>query len=168
MMRQHNSGMKKGLARWRRDWRCRGLSGSAAVDFAIVLPVFLAVLFGIIQFGSVLYLHNNMVNAAREAAQRMSVAELDKPAAEAYVQNYLAEWNLPFQANATLPGPGVNGDVTMQVTVPAADAALINFPVTWPGNLMAEATMRLVEKTQRATDQRMGATTMAARAPNER
>jgi Flp pilus assembly protein TadG len=143
MTKQHSSGMKRGLARWRRDWRRRGRSGSAAVEFAIMLPVFLAILFGIIQFGSVLFLHNNMVNAAREAARRMSVAELDKPAAEAYVQNYLAGWNLPFQVNATVPAPGViNGDVIMQVTVPAADAALINFPIAWPGNLVAQATMR--------------------------
>src|SRR3546814_2393043 len=81
---------------WRQDWQQRARSGAAAVEFAIVLPVFLMILFGIIQFGSVLFLHNNMVNAAREAARRMSVAELDKAGAETYAETYLAGWNLTF------------------------------------------------------------------------
>jgi len=128
---------------WRSDWRARGRSGAAAVEFAIVLPIFLMILFGIIQFGSVLFLHNNMVNAAREAARRMSVAELDAAAAETYAENYLAGWGLTFDVDATEPAAGVpNGDVSVQITVPAADAALINFPIPWPGNLVAQATMR--------------------------
>lgn len=128
------------IATWREDWRARGRSGSTAVEFAILLPIFLAILFGIIQFGSVMFLHNNMVNAARESVRRMSVAELDKPGAEAYAQNYLAGWNLTFNVNAT--EPPTTTDVSMTITVPAADAALINFPITWPGNLVAQASMR--------------------------
>ncbi|WP_193370767.1 TadE/TadG family type IV pilus assembly protein [Pelagibius marinus] len=125
---------------WREDWRKRGRSGSAAVEFAILLPVFLAILFGIIQFGSVMFLHNNMVNAAREAVRRMSVAELNTTEAETYARNYLAGWNLTFNVNAT--EPPTTTDVSMTISVPAADAALINFPITWPGNLVAQASMR--------------------------
>lgn len=132
--------IKTRLARWRRDWRERGRSGAAAVEFALVLPIFLLLLFGIIQFGSVLFLHNNMVNAAREAVRRMSVAEMTGPEAEVYVQNYLADWNLTFSPTAT--EPPATTDVTMQITVPASEAALINFPITWPGNLVAQASMR--------------------------
>ena len=88
---------------WIKDLRRRGDSGSAAVEFAIVLPIFLAILFGIIQFGSVLFLHNNMVNAARETARRMSVAELTAANAPAFAQNYLAGWNLVFNVNAAEP-----------------------------------------------------------------
>ncbi|MEO3429573.1 TadE family protein [Pelagibius sp. CAU 1746] len=129
-------------ARWRRDWRRRADSGSAAVEFAILLPIFLAILFGIIQFGSVMFLHNNMVNAAREAARRMSVDEsFDEAQAEAYAQNYLAGWNLTFSFPNTVAQPG-SPDVSIEITVPAADAALINFPITWPGNLVAQASMR--------------------------
>jgi len=125
---------------WRQDWKARGRSGAAAAEFALVLPIFLAMLFGIIQFGSVLFLHNNMVNAAREAVRRMSVAEMNGPEAEAYVMNYLANWNLNFSPTAT--EPPATTDVSMTITVPAAEAALINFPITWPGNLVATASMR--------------------------
>lgn len=126
---------------WRGDWERRSRSGAAAVEFALVLPLFLLLLFGIMQFGTVMFLHNNMVNAAREAARRMSVAELDKPQAEAYARNYLAAWNVEFEVTATPPA-APNGEVSVVITVLAADAALVNFPISWPGNLVAEATMR--------------------------
>lgn len=128
------------LARWRADWRRRGRSGAAATEFALVLPIFLALLFSIIQFGSVLFLHNNMVNAAREAVRRMSVAEMTGAEAQTYAQTYLAGWSLTF--NITTTEPPATTDVSMQISVPAAEAALINFPITWPGNLVAQASMR--------------------------
>lgn len=128
---------------WLKDLKRRGESGAAAVEFAIVLPIFLAMLFGIIQFGAVLFLHNNMVNAARETARRMAVAELTAAQADAFAQTYLAGWNVTFNVFATEPAPGtINGDVFVQITAPAADAALINFPLPWSGNLVAEVTMR--------------------------
>jgi Flp pilus assembly protein TadG len=128
---------------WRQDWKARGRSGAAATEFALMLPIFLALLFGIIQFGSVLFLHNNMVNAARETVRRMSVAELDAATAPAFAQSYLSNWSITFTVTATEPAPGVtNGDVTVQISAPAADAALVNFPMAWPGNLVAQATMR--------------------------
>jgi hypothetical protein len=53
----------------------------------------------------------------------------------------LSDWNLTFSVTAT-PAAVPNGDVSVQITVPAADAALVNFPIAWPGNLVAQATMR--------------------------
>jgi Flp pilus assembly protein TadG len=125
---------------WRQDWQERARSGAAAVEFAIVLPIFLMILFGIIQFGSVLFLHNNMVNAARETVRRMAVAELDAATAPTYAQNYLSDWSLTFTVTAS--EPPTTPEVSVQISVPAADAALVNFPIAWPGNLVAEASMR--------------------------
>src|SRR3546814_17053231 len=80
---------------WRADWRQRARSGAAAVEFAIVLPIFLMLLFGIIQFGSVLFLHNNMDNAERETARRMAVDEsFDAAQAQSYAETYLSDWHL--------------------------------------------------------------------------
>jgi len=133
----------KARRNWLKDWRKRGESGAAAVEFAIVLPIFLVMLFGIIQFGSVLFLHNNMMNAARETARRMAVAELTAAQADPFAQTYLAGWNVAFTVFATEPAVGVvNGDVFVRITAPAADAALINFPLPWSGNIVAEVTMR--------------------------
>jgi Flp pilus assembly protein TadG len=122
---------------WRADWKARSRSGAAAVEFAIVLPIFLMILFGIIQFGSLMFLHGNMLNAARDTVRRMSVGELTAATAPAHAQTYLADWGLTFTVAANDVG-----DVSVQISVPTADAAIVNFPVTWPGNLVADATMR--------------------------
>ena len=50
--------------------------GQALVEFAIVLPIFLLVLFGLIEFGYMLYSQMTVSNAAREAA-RAAVVDPD-------------------------------------------------------------------------------------------
>ena len=52
---------------WRRN------EGSSAVEFALVLPLFLLLMFGAADFGFVVYTQSVMFNAAREAARRMAV-----------------------------------------------------------------------------------------------
>ena len=47
--------------------------GSAAPLF--MTPVFMLFIFGITSFASTMFIHSNMLNAAREAARRMSVTE---------------------------------------------------------------------------------------------
>jgi hypothetical protein len=81
-----------------------------------------------------------MVNAARETVRRMAVAELDAATAPTYAQNYLSDWSLTFTVTAS--EPPTTPEVSVQISVPAADAALVNFPIAWPGNLVAEASMR--------------------------
>ena len=49
--------------------------GAIGVEFAMILPVLMLFILGIITFGWVFYLQNNMETAAREAARRMAVAE---------------------------------------------------------------------------------------------
>jgi Flp pilus assembly protein TadG len=53
--------------------------GTAAIEFAIVLPVLLAIVFGIIEFGAILYNQAVITNASREAA-RFSAAFYTNPA----------------------------------------------------------------------------------------
>ena len=74
MMRpKGGDGIKSSVASLRRFAACR--RGTSAVEFVLVLAPMVMFLFGIIGFGLVTYAHNNMVNAAREAARRLSVAE---------------------------------------------------------------------------------------------
>lgn len=52
-------------------------SGASAVEFALILPVFLAIMFGIVVFGSYLAVVHGVQQLAAEAA-RSSVAGLDE------------------------------------------------------------------------------------------
>ena len=53
----------------------RSRNGSVAAELALSVMVLVMFLFGIITFGWILFLDNNMETAAREGARRMAVAE---------------------------------------------------------------------------------------------
>ncbi len=54
----------------RNDRSARDASrGQALVEFALVIPMFLAMLFGIVDLGRVVWANNSLANAAREAAR---------------------------------------------------------------------------------------------------
>jgi Flp pilus assembly protein TadG len=61
-----------------RTRRRRRTHGQSLVEFAVVLPVFLLILSGIIDFGFLLYSRMTVINAAREGA-RVVVAATDTP-----------------------------------------------------------------------------------------
>ena len=48
-------------------------NGSAVVEFAIVLPILLLIVFGIINFGVLMYNQSVITNAAREGARWASI-----------------------------------------------------------------------------------------------
>ena len=47
----------------------RSESGASAVEFALLLPVLMMILFGIIEFGMALYRQAILTNASREGAR---------------------------------------------------------------------------------------------------
>ena len=121
----------------------RSRRGAAAAEFALVVPVFMLLLFGVTAFASTLFIENNMVNAARESVRQIAV--LDVPFAGADVQcdsaqaqtvgtaeyvacTYLTFWGTDFTVNASDNCPGVAGDVraTVQITLDASQAAIMD------------------------------------------
>ncbi len=70
----------------------QGSPGAAAVEFALVLPLFLVLLFGVVEFGLIMYAKGIITQASREGARYGVVYCLTpktKSGIEAYVQNYL-------------------------------------------------------------------------------
>lgn len=77
--------------------------GAAATEFALLLPVFLLILFGIIEFGMIMYGREVVTNAAREGARAGIVQGPPKRTAG----------NITTIANNYLTGTGINqADVT--------------------------------------------------------
>lgn len=60
-----------------RRWRTRGERGQSLVEFAMVLPLLLLVLFAIIDFGRIYQGHVTLTNAVREGARLGAVGESD-------------------------------------------------------------------------------------------
>lgn len=131
--------------------------GAAASEFALVLPLFILCLFGIISFSSTLFMENNMVNAAREAVREMAVTDATfSPgavtcdseeaaivgSAEYIACTYLTFWGTDFTVNASDDCP-VEEQATVQVTLDASRAALMDiFGFFRDKSLSAEVSMR--------------------------
>ena len=71
-----------------------------AVEFAFVLPVLLMIVAGIIQFGAIFFLQNNMSNAAREAARALAVGSIETTSETTdLVEQRLVNWGVTFAVN---------------------------------------------------------------------
>ena len=127
------------------DQAARSESGASAVEFAFTLPILVLMITGIIQFGLILFLQNNMANVARDASRRLAVGEITKVEAEAEIQNRLVNWGSTFTVTITEPNPADpnDKDIDVVVTVPLADAAVLDpFGFFQSGTLQADVTMR--------------------------
>jgi Flp pilus assembly protein TadG len=62
------------VARRVRDWLSRGESGQALVETAIVLPVLLVLVFGVVMAGRVVHAKIAVQSAAREAGRELATA----------------------------------------------------------------------------------------------
>ena len=127
------------------DWR-RSDSGATAVEFAFVLPVLLMIMAGIIQFGAVFFLQNNMANAAREAARALAVGSIEtKAESKQLVEQKLVNWGVTFGVATSIPDPGnaADTDFTVTITAPLSEAAIFDYlGVFEGGTLRASASMR--------------------------
>src|SRR5262245_30859537 len=107
---------------WWRDER-----GISAVEFAMVLPVLVAMLLGVVQYGSVFLVQMRMNDTARDTARRLAVGDLStQSAGEAFALAQLSDWPAVFQVTANLPEPP-DRDIAVTITVPMTDAAILNF-----------------------------------------
>jgi len=91
--------------------------GSVAVEFALLLPVLLLIIFGVIDFGRAINAQITLTQAAREGARLASLGAVN-PAVQNRVT--LAATNLsPVTATVTsscLPGAGVGVDAVVTVS----------------------------------------------------
>ncbi len=125
-------------------------SGANAVEFAIVVPVLLLIVLGIIQFGIILFTYNNMVQAAREAARTLAVQETTAADAQTIALNQLGFSGLAFTVTICEPaGPTCSApldpasDVSVMITVPLSEATIVDILGLFStGDLQATVTMR--------------------------
>jgi len=83
----------------------RDRKGVAAVEFALILPLLVVLLFGIIEFGLLLYNKQVITNASREGARAgiVQAPRLTVPQIRAVVNNYAKAYLITFAASD--PGP---------------------------------------------------------------
>jgi Flp pilus assembly protein TadG len=95
--------------------RRRSDRGAAAVEFALVLPVLLLVIFGIVDFGRMLYIKITLTQAAESSARATAILGDEQGTQEAYTAiGDLDRDNLDKPAVTACPSPP---DPTQNATV---------------------------------------------------
>ncbi|MBM7866194.1 hypothetical protein GTO89_05425 [Heliobacterium gestii] len=93
--------------------------GQALVEFALILPLFLMLLFGVIEFGRILWHHSHLDQAARETLRLVSIG-----ADRAMVKGRLIQLTVPLAGNCSASeGSGADdlgNSCTRIVLTPAA------------------------------------------------
>uniref|UniRef100_A0A7C3UXT5 Pilus assembly protein n=1 Tax=Desulfobacca acetoxidans TaxID=60893 RepID=A0A7C3UXT5_9BACT len=105
--------------------RLKNQQGAAVVEFALLAPLFVALLFGVVEFGLSIYSKEVITNASREGA-RFGVVYCSprKTAAQikAQVQDYLTKAGFTDAADITVspdPPPSTSGSpLTVSVKYP--------------------------------------------------
>lgn len=105
--------------------------GAAVVEFALIVPVLLLLVFGITQFGRAYYLQTTISGAARESARVMalrnnqaSAAAAARAAAQPLVLNQITITNCPAESSS-------QSDATTTVT--------IRYPMSFVSGLFGNA-----------------------------
>jgi Flp pilus assembly protein TadG len=123
------------------------------LEFAIVLPIFLLLVFGIIEMGCVMMLNQVATNASREACRRAVIAGTTQDQVLAIVERYLDDSGVSKTGRVVTITDGAGNPVTVQsirshdpVTVtiqfPYSENTLGFTAITGGRNLVSRSTMR--------------------------
>lgn len=106
-----------------------GESGAIALEFALVAPLFLVLLGGLIEFGNIFLVRAEMTTTARETVRRVSVGALTEKSAVAFAEERLttvsaAKFSVDVD-ETELDDDLV--DVVVSIDVPLADVMWLDF-----------------------------------------
>ena len=94
----------------------RDHNGQSLVEFALVLPVFILILFGIFEFGRLWETMNILTSSAREGVRVASVTAPNIGNVQTAVQNILSAGNVTG-ATINVTGPNTLREVTVTVQI---------------------------------------------------
>jgi Flp pilus assembly protein TadG len=130
--------------------KTKGQRGASAIEFAIILPVLLVILVGIMEFGYVMYAKEVITNASREGARRGIVFSDPRPtdaeivqAVNDYCSNLIPTATVTTQV--TRVGDAAGDPLTVSVNYLHSFWVLHNlaFGIAGPIDLGAETVMRM-------------------------
>jgi Flp pilus assembly protein TadG len=125
----------------------RNRRGAAAVEFAVVAPLFFLMVFGMIEFGRMIMVQQVITNASREGARMGVLDGATTASVQAAVQNYLQGASVQGAQVTVNPDPpssaGYGAPVTISVSVNFNQVSWLPSPMFLGGQaLSATSVMR--------------------------
>lgn len=121
----------------------RSEKGQSLVEFALVVPLLLVLLFGIIDFGRVFHVYLTLDHAGREAARAASIGK-DDLTVKTVAVNDASSINLTDDKISINPSPRSSGtDVTITITYKIDFLTPIIAQMVGPFDLKNKTVMRV-------------------------
>ena len=118
--------------------------GAAMVEFALILPVLVLILFGVIEFGRMVMVHQVLVNASREGARLAVLPGTTSAQVQNTIDGYMASAGITGHT-ATFPDPNTippGQSLTVSVSVPYEDVSWGGMYYLGDAELEADVVMR--------------------------
>jgi Flp pilus assembly protein TadG len=133
----------------RKPWRMsRGRRvGAAAVEFAIVAPLFFLLVFGMVEFGRMVMVQQVITNASREGARKAVLDGASSSNVKSSVVTYMSSGGITIAtSNVTIdpsdPSTAASGSpVTVTVSVPFNQVSWLPSPMFLGSRMMTASTV---------------------------
>jgi Flp pilus assembly protein TadG len=121
--------------------------GASAVEFAIVAPIFILLIFGMIEYGRMVMVQQLITNAAREGARQAVLDGATTANVQSTVTTYLSNSSVSGATVTVSPDPpsnaGAGDPVTVNVSIPFTQVSWLPSPMYLGATTMtASAVMR--------------------------
>lgn len=126
---------------------CRKRFGAAAVEFALVAPLFFLLIFGMVEFGRMVMIQQVLTNATREGARKAVLDGATSTNVKSSVVTYMSNGGVTIStSNVTIsptnPATATGGDpVTVTVSVPFSQVSWLPSPMFLGGRQMTASTV---------------------------
>ena len=130
----------------------RNRRGAAAVEFAMVAPLFFLLVFGMIEFGRMVMIQQILTNASREGARVAVLDGATTAEVTSAVEEYMVTASVAGTDISVSPNPpdsaGYGEPVTVSVSVPFDQVSWLPSPMFLGGNTLSAATVMRRETVQ--------------------
>ena len=121
--------------------------GAVSLEAAILWPVMIALLLGVIEFALMFFTYGAMQTAAREVARQLAVNFTSPAQAAELIGARMPQWTggaSVIEVTQTNPGDAAANVIRVSVTLPAAEATPVRFFIRAvdPFDLRAEVVMK--------------------------
>jgi Flp pilus assembly protein TadG len=123
----------------------RNRRGTAAVEFAVVAPVFLLFVFGMIEYGRMVMVYQVLTNASREGARVAVLDGATTASVTAQINAYMTSASITGWTVTVTPDPPENAEygdpVTVTVSIPFSQVSWLPSPMYLGGKTLQAATV---------------------------